>query len=242
MNRTISFYDLRDGLAQPGCVVCRLKARSTEHYLDSLLWESVNDPGVRHDVRKARGFCQEHAWQLVRPSASLGVAIIHRDVLHSVLADLEGARYRASPLLSLQRAHEALDADQPSAATAELVSRLGPQAPCPACEQAEEMETIYLDTLIKALVGQQGFLAAYESSDGLCLPHLRQALARLRDEATFEALVNAQRAIWQRLEADLSEFIRKSDYRFRGEPWGTESDAWLRGVAAISGSEPEENG
>jgi len=44
MSRTTSFHDLREALAQPDCAVCRLKADATEHYLDSLLWESVNDP------------------------------------------------------------------------------------------------------------------------------------------------------------------------------------------------------
>jgi hypothetical protein len=237
----MSYYDLHDALAQPGCAVCRLRAKSTERYLDSLLWESVNDPGVRRDVRRARGFCREHAWQLVRPSQSLGVAILYHDVLHNVLAALEGAKYQALPLLSLQRAHEALDTDRPSAATADLVAHLAPQAPCPACKQAGAMEAIYLDTLVKTLRGEEGLLAAYESSAGLCLPHLSQALALVRDEAVFEALVGAQRTIWLRLEADLSEFIRKNDYRFRGEPWGAERDAWLRGIAALSGSEPEEN-
>jgi hypothetical protein len=50
----------------------------------------------------------------------------------------------------------------------------------------------------------------------------------LRDEA--------QRAIWQQLEADLSECVRKTDYRFQDEPHGQERHAWLRGSAAVSGS------
>ena len=52
----------------------------------------------------------------------------------------------------------------------------------------------------------------------------------------FEALVNAQHAVWERLGTHLSEFIRKSDHRFRGEPWGEESDAWLRAIAALAGA------
>lgn len=237
MSRTQSYYDVHDALAQAGCAICRLKARAIERYLDALLWESVNDPGVRHQVRRARGFCYAHAWQLVRPAASLGVAILHRDVLQTLLDILQEARFQPPPLLSLQRAHEALAAGQPSAATAGLVSQLAPQAPCPACKQGEEMEAIYLDALLEELITEDGLLAAYEASAGLCLPHFRQALTRLRDEAIFRALVNAQRAIWQRLEADLSQFIRKNDARFRDEPWGDERDAWLRAIAALAGSQ-----
>jgi len=51
--------------------------------------------------------------------------------------------------------------------------------------------------------------------------------------------VNAQRRIWERLLAQLSEFIRKNDYRFRDEPVGEEGDAWLRAIAALAGAQRE---
>lgn len=236
MSRTMSYYDLRDAFASPGCAVCRLKANAAGHYLDSLLWENVNDPGVRRSIRQARGFCHEHAWELVHnDGASLGVAIIMRDVLQSVLEAMEDARFQALPVLSLRRTREALDPKQPAAATAGLVARLAPLARCPACLQAETMEGIYLSTLIENLLGEDSLWAAYQSSDGLCLPHFRQALARVRDETIFEALVSAQRAIWERLVGHLSEIIRKSDYRFWDEPRGEEVGGSLRAIAALAG-------
>jgi hypothetical protein len=234
--QTMSFYDLRDALAQPGCAVCRLKADAVDRFLDGLLWESVNDPGRRREIRQARGFCHRHAWSLVRVSASLGVAIITRDVLQSALAAMDSAPFQATSPWSMRRVQEALDPRQPAAATAELVARLEPQAACPACVWAEKMEGVYLGEFVGHLLGQDGLLADYESSDGLCLPHFRQALARVRDERVFEALVDAQRAIWERLIAHLSEFIRKSDHRFRNETWGEERDAWLRAIAALAGA------
>jgi hypothetical protein len=236
MGRTMSFYDVREALAQPGCAVCRLKAEVTERYLDGLLWESVNDPGLRHEVRRARGFCHEHAWGLVHNGASLGVAIILRDVLQEVLAVLEGGKFQTVPTLSLRRTQEALDPGQPAGATAELVGQLSPQATCPACAQAATMEGIYLSTLVEHLLSEDGLLAGYQASEGLCLPHFRQALARVRDEVVFEALVQAQRAIWERLIGHLSEIIRKSDYRFQDEPRGEEVGGALRAIAALSGS------
>jgi hypothetical protein len=99
-----------------------------------------------------------------------------------------------------------------------------------------------LDTLVQSLTAEEGLLDAFEPSAGLCLPHLRQALALTRDRTVFEALVKAQRAIWQQLEADLGEFIRKSDHRFHGEAWGEERDAWLRGIAAVSGNRMNDTG
>jgi hypothetical protein len=237
--RTTGFYDLRDALAQPDCAVCRLTAESADRFLENLLWESVNDPSSRRRIRQAGGFCHQHAWMLVRTSASLGVAIITRDVLSSGLKTIEGAAFQPASAWSLRRVRAALDSGQPAAATSELVARLEPQAVCPACAWVEKMESVYLGSLLDNLLGEDGLLAAYQSSDGLCLPHFRRALARVRREAVFEALVNAQQIIWERLIGHLSEFIRKSDHRFQGEPWGEERDAWLRAVAALAGARPD---
>ncbi len=239
MSRTKSYYDLRDELAQPGCAVCRLILRDTERYLDGLLWENVNDPGVRQSIRQAQGFCREHAWQLDRAGASLGVAILMHDVLKNVVRAMEGARFQALPTLSLRRAQESLDRSQPAAATADLVARLTAKAECPACAQARQMENLYLSALLDHLLGEEGLLAAYEASDGLCLPHFRQALALVRDESVFDALLTAQRTIWGRLVEHLASFIRKNDPRFRDEPLGDEGNAWLRAIAALTGTQRE---
>jgi len=239
-DRSMSYYDLRDALAQPGCPVCRLKTDSADRFLDSLLWESVNDPEKRREIRRARGFCHVHAWALARATASLGVAIITRDVLGSLVETVEAASFNALSPLSLRRVQETLDAAQPSAATSDLVARLEAEVPCPACVWADKMEGIYLDTLIGHLVGAEGLLDAYRTSEGLCLPHFRQALARVRKKAVFEALVEAQRAVWDRLIAHLDESIRKNDYRHLGEEWGEEMGAWLRAIGALAGARPDQ--
>ena len=240
MARTMSFYDLRDALPQPGCAVCRLKAGAADRFLKGLLWECVNDPDMRRNIRQARGFCHEHAWRLVHNGASLGATIIMRDVLQSVLTALEGAEFQALPSLSLRRAQEALDSKQPAAATAELVARLTSQGACPACAQAETMEDIYLSAFLENLFGEDGLLAAYQASDGLCLPHLRQALTRARDEAVFEALVNTQCAVWGRVVGHLDEVIRKSDYRYQDEARGEEKGACQRAITALAGARRED--
>lgn len=224
MGRTMSYYDLCDTLVQPGCPVCRLTARDIERYLDGLLWENVNDPGVRHEIHQAQGFCHQHAWQLDRAGASLGVDILMHDVMGSVLTAMEGARFRDLPALSLRRAQE------------NLVARLTAKTDCPACLQMRLMEWIYLSTLLDHLAGEDGLLAAYEASDRLCLPHFHQALACLRDRAAFDAVLGAQRTVWGRLAEHRGEFMRKNDPRFRDEPLGEEGNAWLRAIASLTGN------
>jgi hypothetical protein len=241
-DHSMSYFDLRDAIAQPGCPVCRLKTDSADRFLDSLLWESVNDPEKRARIRRARGFCYQHFWGLARASASLGVAIIANDVLANLLRTLEGGAFDSLPVMSLRRVQEAVDSKQPSAATADLVERLEPEAPCSACEWAGKMEAIYVDTLVRSLVEPNGVRAVYEASDGLCLPHFRQALTRVRKATAYDVLVEAQQVVWQRLADHLGESISKSDYRRQGEKWGEEAGAWLRGIAALVGARPDDKG
>jgi len=238
MERKISFYDLREALAQPGCALCRLRARTADQVVEAMLWEQVNDPGLRRRVRQARGFCHEHAWLLVRQGASLGVAILLRDVFQDLLQETEEAPFQPPPALSLRRAQEALDRSQPSQATADLVARLEPRGPCPVCRQVEAMEEVYLQTFVEDLLGEDGLLGDLLASDGLCLPHVRRALALVREEEAFRALLGAQRRIWQDLADRLSESIRKSDYRFREELPGEEAGSWLMALVAVAGASP----
>jgi hypothetical protein len=237
MSRSWSFYDLRDALAQPDCAICRMTAETADGYLESLLWESVNDPEVRFDIRQARGFCHVHSWRLARHRESLGATIIMNDVLRDVLRVLEDAHFQSLPILSLRRTREALDPKQPTEATADVVARLIPQKPCPACVETATMEKIFLGTLIENLLGEDGLLTAFQSSDGLCLPHFRQTLTQVRDRAVFEALLEAQRTIWEGLADQLSEIIRKADYRFQGEAPGEESGSSLRAITALAGAQ-----
>ena len=48
----MSYFNLRDALAQPGCPICTLVERVSSRYLDSLLYERVNDVGTREDLRE----------------------------------------------------------------------------------------------------------------------------------------------------------------------------------------------
>jgi hypothetical protein len=223
---TRALYDLREALNQPGCPVCRLVERDTWQYLDYLLWENVNDPGLRREIRRALGFCREHTRMLVsRPGASLGLALIARDVWEEI------QRTTGTTRLPVPKARQARATDL----AAGLLARLTPEGECPACAYARTMEDLYLDTLLERLQGENGLLAPYQASEGLCLPHFRRVLTRVQDSAVYAALIEAQRAIGQRRLAELDEFIRKNDYRFRDEPWGRERDAWLRSLSALVG-------
>jgi hypothetical protein len=60
----------------------------------------------------------------------------------------------------------------------------------------------------------------------------------MRDEATFETLLEITKEKLVNLQEELSEFIRKHDHRFRHEKFETEGDSWHRAITQIAGASP----
>ncbi len=77
--------------------------------------------------------------------------------------------------------------------------------------------------------------AAPPAPQSLCLPHLCAGLVQARSRERVDALAAAAIAQGNALEHDLSELIRKSDYRFREEPRGSEATSWRRAAQLLVG-------
>jgi hypothetical protein len=111
---------------------------------------------------------------------------------------------------------------------------------CEACHFLRETEARYVDALAGALVWTES-RERFAASQGLCIPHVRRLLRRARRPAeTWVRMACATHL--EPLTAELAEIIRKNDYRFRGEEWGPEADAWKRALARWSGSCVAEEG
>jgi hypothetical protein len=158
-----------------------------------------------------------------------------KDIVDTLAEIVEAGKFEP-PSFSLRQMWPNFGPTRPGAATAKLVADLSPQAPCPVCVKVQTTEAYFLEALVQHLTGPDDLAPVYRASAGLCLPHFRLALARVPDEATFMTLVGAQKAVWERLRTELSEFIRKKDHRFQHETYGSEGDAWLRAIEAVSGA------
>jgi len=217
-------HDLIEACAQAGCPVCRLTEAAVSRYLDALLYELVNDIEMRDRLRRSFGCCNAHAHQLLKMvGASLGIGILYRDLVNTALNQLEQVKFTSARGLRLR-------------AVQETPAILTPQDGCPACAYHAEKEKRLLTIMLDSL-NDERVRTALQASAGLCLPHLRRAFQLARDEATFEILVALTRDRLTALRAELDEFIRKNDYRFRDEGFGPEGDSWRRAIAQIVGRE-----
>ena len=209
-----------------------------ERYLDNQFYENVNSPKWRDRLRASHGFCHEHAWLGVdrRLGDALGYSIIYRDVINSILTHLEdnsrpapAPRRKASWLRQLpDPARELIE---------KMLAAFTARKHCPVCEHRDETTRSTLAVLMEELKTDE-MRNALQASDGLCLPHLRLALEKVKtiDAPAAETLLGLQREKLERLRAELAEFIRKNDYQAIQEGFGKEGDAWLRAIAMIVGS------
>ena len=223
---SIDYHNVIEACAEPGCPLCRLSEKSVDAYLRALLYELVNDPEARDQIRDTLGFCNVHAHHLLTQTGSaLSIGIIYRDVVNATIRQIEALSEPSPHLLSFRRA----------ASGEAALQALSPRKPCAACEQQAKMEALTLQALVAGL-GDPALQAALRQGAGLCLPHLRRALGAARQPADFKALATISRDLYAALRTELDEFIRKNDYRFQHEAMGAEGNSWKRAVYAMAGT------
>jgi len=228
-SKYISYFDLRDALAQPGCPVCFLVERNSFRFLDALLYERVNDVGTREGLRKSLGFCNWHAWKCLEvPNAPLGLGIIHNDLLGEILERL--GRIQLSfpmhiPFLRRLRSKRRAQKTLP---------RIRPGHSCPACQSVRFFEKMYLEILLDYIT-EEDFGNQFSRSSGVCFPHLTMAIEIYPGHRNLKLLIQRQMEKWESLRTELGEFIRKHDYKYVHEPRGAESHSWKRALEMLVG-------
>jgi hypothetical protein len=218
-------HDLIEAFGQPGCPVCRLSTEAVDAYLTSVCYEQVNDLDLREQLRSAGGFCRAHAERFIRQRlGQLAAAIVYRDVLNTARKRLAAGtgfvgRSKLAALFGGGRGRRE--------------ARGLPS--CPGCEVEAEAEGRYLAALRNRL-REPAVRERYQAGDGLCLPHIDQALQTDGDGA--QALSEAAVEMLGTIVADLDEYIKKHDYRFHTAVWDGGEDTPERAVERAVGHAP----
>ena len=229
--------ELLGAMRQGACPICVLVERAERKAVDHFLYDQVNDISRRDALRASRGLCLIHTEMLAQGRSALGVAILSRDLLRTMTAELEAE----APSRGDRKEESSDRASQPFAffasfaakVGAKLAERIGPQTSCPMCAERPRIEAPLLLGLLSNL-RDPSFAEAFDGAGGLCRVHLANAL-RGADTADARMLAGRQAATWRRLEGELDEFIRKHDHRYQGEVFEAERDVWRRALRATSG-------
>jgi hypothetical protein len=220
LDKHTAYFNILSALPQPGCVLCRLGHDVETRYIRDILYSKTTSIKTRGELREARGFCMAHARQLDEIGHALDLSIIYQDILMTLKEALE----KPSPRQALSRRGKR-----------QLSGELAPKDGCPACVYRTSIEAVYAETIADH-VAEPDFVAKMRVADPLCLVHFRRIMEELFDPELYRALRDVQTAHWDRLIAELGEFVRKHDHRFRHEAIGQEGTAWIRAIDAIVGT------
>ena len=232
--KNITYMDLIEACQKPGCLVCTLRDEMVESYIRMLFHERINDPPSRDKLRYSYGLCYHHSWLALDAQLgnALGAAIISHDVIGKLLKDLSELSVEKDRLASIKRLV------QPGGGQDQRDSWFKPEKECPVCLHQEYVEDWIEKTLVES-IQKEDLTTAIQGSDGICLPHLRRSLMRNISPESVQAFLKIARERWEKLDFELSEFIRKNDYRFSKEGFGDEKDSWLRATLVLKGNRPK---
>ena len=218
---TATLEDLARIMAQsPGCPICHYGRQAGHAFLEGLLYESVNDFGLRQQLGQSLGFCAFHSQEMLRfPGTRLGAAILEQAMLKEALHRINDQTPARRSLLGGRRNH------------GDVSPVLGD---CPVCLHEREAERRAIEELLAHW--DDDWAGALENAGGLCYNHLHQAIRLSPDRETASQLKAIHQRLWQALIEHLDAFIRKHDYRFRHEPISDEeTEAIRRAILILTG-------
>jgi hypothetical protein len=174
-------------LKEPRCWICAQVVREVDRDLFWFASEQYYEPRVVDKMRLAYGFCPAHTRHfLATGSHSVSVAVFCYLTWYAI-KQLDAARN-----LLLER-----DSKQDARRLClEAAAALRPQGTCPMCQSLRQTEMIEMHALLDALANRE-VKDAYETSPGVCVPHLRQAGYR----AEWDAFTFLTQDLQRRLEA-----------------------------------------
>jgi hypothetical protein len=225
--RGLPHHKLEEALHEDreGCAVCRLVNRTGRRYLQSLLYEDVNDPGVQAGFRGSLGFCSRHAYVMLDAGDGLGTSILYRAATRDLLQILSRMSDGPKPRMPLRSLLGRPPEGEPALPE--------PGRGCIVCRSEERAEEVYLRALLDG--AEAGSLDRLLDGPGaVCVRHLSRASV-LAGSRLPRALIEVTREALSDLEADLGLYVRHNDYRYGDEPWGKERDSWKRIVAKMVG-------
>ena len=224
------------------CLLCALERKTELGEAERYLGASVMEPDVRIKVNE-KGFCRRHHAMLFSMSNRLGHALMlesHTIENRERLEKISGELIRNGEALKASGLGDRLNGKAKSAAAAVKekgaeISRMA--GDCVMCGTIEENMRRYLHTFFHLYKGDADFRARFTEGKGVCLPHMGMLLETAAEELAPKelgeftvTLCGLQKRNMDRIQEDITWFIKKFDYRYENEGWKNSRDAVERTV------------
>ena len=246
MKETIYTIPIMDAfMAHDECPFCFIERQLTEHAISFTLGSSYMEDDFRAQTDKI-GFCRLHYKMLFDYGNRLGAALILSTHLHQLNAELETQIKTFSPAKSsLLKRMKKIDSS-----TLNFQTTIGSWAheketSCYVCAHIKDNYNRYLDTFFEMWNCNPQFVQMVKDSKGFCLHHfsdlIETAELKLNDKQKAEfypTLFTLMKNSLSRLEAEVTWFTEKYDYRNKEKGWGTSKDSVQRSMQKVAGGYP----
>ena len=248
MKYHIDTIPLWDAMKLDGeCLLCALERKTELGEAERYLGASVMEPDVRVEGND-KGFCKHHQTMLCVGDNRLGHALM----LESHMIETR-ARVK-KPFEALKKAaHAYADASMLDRMTSKgqaARKKLTEQAEsldklshtCIMCDSIAENMARYMRCFFYLYKTDTEFRQAFAQSKGVCLHHAAKLLEEAPEKLPakelpgfVDTLCDLETKNLDRMQEDISWFIKKYDYRFGNEPWKNSRDAVERTVNKLRG-------
>jgi GTP-binding protein EngB required for normal cell division len=207
----------RATLRSGACPICEGQSQAIFNFFAQWQYTLSQDVAAQHAFATARGFCYVHTWVFAQIASPQGISEGYAPLIDAAADEL-----RAALEQSRQQATEHVGALLPKVET------------CAACRVLRESEQEQIRQLLSQLARTDEQII-YAHTPGLCLPHLRLALAAAPSREISEMLMRAQVQCLEELSEDMRSYTLKRDALRRGLLNDQEEKAWRRALVQLVG-------
>jgi GTP-binding protein EngB required for normal cell division len=214
------------------CPICTAQGQALFAFFAQWQYTLATDTTAQLAFAAERGFCPVHTWQFQEMASPQGISDGFTPLIERLAAEL--SRLIERPVESAAEPLAALLADTTT---------------CAACRLVREAASEQIKQFLAHLVTVEG-RADYQSSAGLCLPHLQAALAHIEHSTNetiergtiAEFLLREQVQRIEDLADNLHSYTLKRDALRRSLLHQEETDAWRRALVQLVGERAARGG
>jgi len=209
------------------CPICEMYRELEESALEFVMGPSYMEDDIRMETDKV-GFCPKHIQRMYTMKNSLGLALMMNTHNDRVIRDLkEISKQNPKPKKMFGGKLE-------KSPVAEYIDNL--ECSCYVCNRIKNMFDRYIDTVFYMWKKDSDFVQKFKNSKGFCTCHYGLLYEKGREKlgSGYDEFVNTLNDVYftnmDRVNADISWYIDKFDYRNADADWKTSKDALPRGI------------
>ncbi len=209
------------------CPVCAIRLSLDQDGVDFAMGSSYMQDDIRAETDKI-GFCTKHMRMMYKNGNRLGLALMldtHLQYINRNVEEMQKLRHFTGGLFSKKEDGKIYKFTQHIANS------------CYICDRIGHTFDRYVATIFYLYKNDSAFVKKFNSGLGYCVEHyglLYNTAPKYLSGSNLEAFIKALDRIFlenmKRMEADVSWFIDKFDYRNSDAPWKTSKDALPRAM------------